>query len=245
MTEAEWNACNTPKPMLKSLRGNISVRKLRLFAVACCRRIWHLLPDERSRRAVDWSEEFADGLANHPGLAAVSAEAHTACGPTPHPLINISFMLARVTFTGKVGQMGECAVAALMRGDFFSPWSDIPFMASAAVAEAAPGFCGWWKGLTASEAARNREDEAQACLLRCIVGPRFFRPVSVDPAWLKSPLPQLAESIYADRAFDHLPILADALEEAGCTDTDILKHCRQPGEHVRGCWVVDLLLGKE
>jgi hypothetical protein len=55
----------------------------------------------------------------------------------------------------------------------------------------------------------------------------------------------LAKSIYEDRAFDRLPILADALEESGCHDPDILAHCRQPGEHVRGCWVVDLLLGRE
>jgi hypothetical protein len=56
---------------------------------------------------------------------------------------------------------------------------------------------------------------------------------------------RLARGIYDDRAFDRLPILADALEDAGCHDTAILDHCRQPGPHVRGCWVVDLLLGKE
>jgi hypothetical protein len=55
---------------------------------------------------------------------------------------------------------------------------------------------------------------------------------------------KVGESIYADRAFDRLPILADALEEAGCTDADILAHCRGPGPHARGCWVVDLILGK-
>ena len=55
---------------------------------------------------------------------------------------------------------------------------------------------------------------------------------------------QLAQVIHNDRAFDRLPILADALEDAGCTDPDTLAHCRGPGPHVRGCWVVDLLLGK-
>ena len=54
----------------------------------------------------------------------------------------------------------------------------------------------------------------------------------------------MAQSIYDARAFDRLPLLADALEDAGCADADILSHCRTPGEHVRGCWVVDLLLGK-
>jgi hypothetical protein len=55
----------------------------------------------------------------------------------------------------------------------------------------------------------------------------------------------LAQAIYDDRAFDRLPILADALEEAGCDTADILAHCRGPGPHVRGCWVVDLILGKQ
>jgi hypothetical protein len=57
-------------------------------------------------------------------------------------------------------------------------------------------------------------------------------------------VPKLAASIYEQRAFDRLPVLADALEEAGCTDADILGHLRGPGPHVRGCWAVDLILGK-
>ena len=74
-----------------------------------------------------------------------------------------------------------------------------------------------------------------------------FRPVSLDPSWLtwhNATIPKIAHAIYDDRAFDRLPILADALEAAGCTDTQILDHCRRPGEHVGGCWVVDALLGK-
>jgi hypothetical protein len=54
----------------------------------------------------------------------------------------------------------------------------------------------------------------------------------------------LAQAIDDERAFDRLPILADALEDAGCTDADLLNHCRGPGLHVMGCWVVDMLLGK-
>jgi hypothetical protein len=71
-----------------------------------------------------------------------------------------------------------------------------------------------------------------------------FHPIALDPMWLMPSVKHLAEAIYEDRAFDRLPILADALEDAGCTNADILNHCRQPGEHVRGCWVVDLLLDK-
>jgi hypothetical protein len=83
----------------------------------------------------------------------------------------------------------------------------------------------------------------QALLLRdVVVYP--LRPVAFNSAWVTSAASSLAQGIYEDRAFDCLPILADALEEAGCDNADILNHCRQPGAHVRGCWVVDLLLNK-
>ena len=72
-----------------------------------------------------------------------------------------------------------------------------------------------------------------------------FRPVTLDPTRLIPKVKALAQAIYDDRAFDRLTSLGDALEEAGCHATDILAHCRQVGPHVRGCWVVDLLLGKE
>jgi hypothetical protein len=72
-----------------------------------------------------------------------------------------------------------------------------------------------------------------------------FRPVTFDPAWLTSTVVALAEGIYAERAFDRMPILADALQDAGCDNADVLHHCRGDGPHCRGCWVVDLVLGKE
>ena len=91
--------------------------------------------------------------------------------------------------------------------------------------------------------ASQRERRAQTDSLRCIFG-NPFRPVTLDPAWLTATVKQLAEAIYEERAFDRMPILGDALEESGCSNGDILSHCRQPGQHCRGCWVVDLLLGK-
>ena len=72
-----------------------------------------------------------------------------------------------------------------------------------------------------------------------------FRPVTVDPRWLTSAAVGIAHTIYAEWAFDRLPILADALEEAGCDNEDVLGHCRDGGTHYRGCWVVDLVLGKK
>jgi hypothetical protein len=83
----------------------------------------------------------------------------------------------------------------------------------------------------------------QIPILRDIFG-NPFRPVAADPAWHTSTAVGLASAIYAERAFDRLPILADALEDAGCDHPDVLAHCRSHPEHARGCWVVDLILGK-
>ena len=96
----------------------------------------------------------------------------------------------------------------------------------------------------ASSGLGRVEEAEQARLLRDIVG-NPFRPANTEIAWVTPIVVALAQAIYDDRAFDRLPVLADALEEAGCIDADILGHCREPDPHVRGCWVLDLLLGKE
>ena len=75
-----------------------------------------------------------------------------------------------------------------------------------------------------------------------------FHPVTIDSAWLawnEGIIPRMAQTIYDDRTFDRLPVLADALEDAGCSNGDLLAHCRQSGDHLRGCWAVDLVLGKK
>ena len=90
------------------------------------------------------------------------------------------------------------------------------------------------------------ECKRQCRLFRDIFG-NPFRPVTLNPAWRTANAVALAQSIYDDRAFERMPILADALEDADCDNADILEHCRRPSptEHVRGCWVVDLVLGKK
>jgi hypothetical protein len=102
--------------------------------------------------------------------------------------------------------------------------------------------------MSSFNASAERSDRSelikQAHLIQCIFGSPLRR-ILVAPDSLPLRLNRVAEMIYEERAFDRLPILADALEDAGCTNADILAHCRGPGPHVRGCWVVDLLLGKE
>jgi hypothetical protein len=111
-------------------------------------------------------------------------------------------------------------------------------------AEAAAGTVRYetW-GVRDDTAVVHVEGALQCRFLRDIFG-NPFRPVLFAPRWKTETAVALAAGIYADRAFDRLPVLADALEEAGCDHLDILAHCRGPGPHVRGCWVVDGVLGK-
>jgi hypothetical protein len=88
------------------------------------------------------------------------------------------------------------------------------------------------------------EERIVAAIIRDVVG-NPFRPVPFDPTWRTLQVLAVAGTIYDERRFEELPVLADALEDAGCHDTDTLNHCRQPGDHVRGCWVLDQLLGKQ
>lgn len=100
--------------------------------------------------------------------------------------------------------------------------------------------------LAAGTPNANPENDAQLALLRDVLG-NPFRPVTLDPIWLswhEGLLVSMAQRMYDSRDFTDMPVLADAIEKAGCQDQDILGHCRSGGEHVRGCWVVDAILNK-
>jgi hypothetical protein len=194
--------------MLQFLRGKASDRKLRLFAVACCRRIWKGLGHERSRDAVEVAERFADGKAGPAELLTAHDFAYAAVDECVNsPLVSEDHALAAC------GSASEEAMTAA--------WDAVSYA---------------WDGSV------EQTTEFHAGLLREILG-NPFHPVTFDSSWLTPT--GLADRIYQERIFDRMPVLADALEDAGCTNQDILAHCRQPGEHCRGCRVVDLLLGME
>jgi hypothetical protein len=231
MTEAEWLEASNPEPMLESLREKASSRKLRLFAVGCCRGIWHRLNDERSRNAVEAAERSTEeeivGRALEPmrqqAIAATLAvrertSAHYAC-TAAGCVLNVSSIWKIANSAAYIAALGAAR------------------QASVAVK------VGTRRGGGGGPAAK-RERNRQASMLRCIFG-NPFRPVTVSPAWQTANVLALAQGMYDDRGFDRMPILGDALEEAGCTNAEVLSHCREPGKHVRGCWVVDLLIGKE
>jgi hypothetical protein len=223
MNEDEWLACTDPELMLCHLGSAISCRKLRLFTCAWGYEEWQRMTDERSRDAVVVAEQFADGLASPEELISAFNAAHEARKAIP-------LILGGRHGKGVKSQDGSRASK---------------YAAGVARNAANPELSRRMPRHTASgrNAARR---VALANYLRDIFG-NPFRNISVDFLWMEwndNTIARLAYAIYDEYAFDRLPILADALEEAGCTDADILNHCRQPSEHVRGCWVVDLLLGK-
>jgi hypothetical protein len=219
-TAAEWDDRAYPPTMLGALRGRVSDRQVRLFAAACCRRAWHHLADERSRRAVAVAERFADGAAGPADLQAAyeaTVQADEAMADAPASARSDAAWgaawAARWTASPDLDVEGAIQVTGdTNRG---------PTQAE-----------GW------AEAA------AQAAVLKDIVG-NPFGPAPAAGAWRTETALHLAEAIYDARAFGLLPILADALEETGCVDAALLAHCRSGGAHVRGCWALDRVLGRQ
>jgi hypothetical protein len=210
MTEAEWLANTSSAPMLGFLQGKASSRKLRFFAVACCRRIWHLMKYENSRQAVDVAERFADGIASEEERESARRSA------------NIQ----------KTSGLGGTTTYPASRGAYACT-SSKPLQAA---------FEASFYAVSAGNL--KRENEQQVQLILCIFG-NPFRPVTFDPSWLTSTVIALAHQMYESRDFSAMPILADALQDAGSSNDSILEHCRGSGPHVRGCWVVDLCLSRE
>ncbi len=221
MTETEWVSSTDPLLMLESLggTGRLSDRKARLFAVACCRSIWGLFADERSRQAVEVAERYADG-------AATAQELDHACEAVRVVAFDARWDIAR---QAAWGTCWRCL------------WSEFGEEADGGAVIASTN--------AAWEARRRRsaeEDEylAQAALLRCLFGPRPGVSIGVEPRWRTPAALGLARAIYEERRWEDTPVLADTLEDAGCTNAEVLDHCRKPGPHARGCFVIDTLLGK-
>lgn len=265
MNEAEWNTSQEPERMVRALlaypwqgtlkwllgkrgipRGNASVspRKLRLFACACCRPLFEIVIDSRCLNAIETAERFAEGQASDEQLqeARVAvAQAMDALAPSTIERASPAFgMGASVT---ALWQSAARAVAAVILADASDAAREVQLAVERACIE--------WSthGKPIREIANEIGAAARARLLRDIFGPRPTTPPSLE--WVSPTALEIAQAIYTSSTgprgeFDSasLAVLADALEETGCTDAAILDHCRNPGIHVRGCWVIDLLLEK-
>jgi hypothetical protein len=222
--EERWLSCIDPKPMLNFLRKQVKVtrtkggrRKLRLFGCGCCRRAWHALTEKGSCVAVEQAERYADRKLDGQELLHAWNTAMEAYLSVTHRRRPAALAAWRV-----VEQKSWLAAGA---------WRHTSGKQTSRLMKTTP----------------EHELIAQASLLRCIFA-NPFRPlprlVPSVLSWNDGTVAKLASAIYEERAFESVPILADALEEAGCSDEEILAHLRGPGPHVRGCWVLDLLLNK-
>jgi hypothetical protein len=216
MREADWLTSTDPDAMFEVLRDRAADRQLRLFTVACCRRAGDEL-GERGRRALALAERCAEGEAPDEQMAALEEELRAPGVLFEDPKVR--------------------AIAALVspEGTLLDGGADVVVLAVRALAG------------SPDASQYSRERAAQAELLREVFGNPFRPPPSFDPrwrAWDEARVVKMAEGIYEEGAFERMPILADALLDAGCEDELLLAHCSMPGEHVRGCWLLDLLLEK-
>jgi hypothetical protein len=226
---------------------------MRLFACACCRRIWHLV-DETCKTAVEVSEQCADGAAREEKLDAANEAARerwhhyssVAAGyfDPVHDSIDERMNSARYNAAAAADRAASAnfdflthsAESAIRAFAVETAWNSDAYQRFANKRSPVPGVD------DAHLAARQVESAAQCELLRDIFG-NLFRRVEIDPTWQTPTVISLAEAIYEGRSFDRMPELAEALENSGCHEAEILSHCRMPTGHVRGCWVIDAMLG--
>jgi hypothetical protein len=239
MTEAEWLCSDSLSSLYDEATLRFSDRRLRRIACAVVRYLWlHL--EESGRTLVEVAERFADRRASHRELEKAWEPANTAFDRRADPLRDPRHSQQPPApppdldeYPGTLALFLACCLSATYLHDF---WYSI-LTAFDCVSS--------WYGLKTLE----QPLQVAACdILRDVVPCPSLPAPMVDPAWLawnRGLVRAMAEEIYSGRHFEQMPILADALEEAGCTDRMILQHCRQPRVHVRGCWLLDLLLGYE
>ncbi len=216
MTEAEWLTCAEPTTMLYFIRrSGGSDRKLRLFGSACYRSLWATSPVSQ----LHWDVlRASESYADGQIAKQEFRLIRKPLGGFENPCV--AGMAEQVAFSASSECLGETWVP---NGENIEN----------------AGLGGRVRQRSQPEQLRPQCDS-----LRDIFGNPFC-PFVVNPSWLTSDVVAIAEGIYQERAFDRMPILADALQDAGCDNDDILNHCRNDGPHARGCFVVDLLLGKE
>jgi hypothetical protein len=268
MTEAEWLGGWSYRRMYDLVRGQSTNRQVRLYMVACCRIKAAAFPDPRIARAIEAAERCADD----PQVEAEADAAWDKLVTSPRPRDaqhEPEGDLARV-ITDVWRLLDECwggvrypeAKHAIAHAAFMS-LRDSPGTVFTGGDGDAAHYCAravdcadlLQSGVKPEEVEQDegleRETEtrrAMANILRDIFG-NPFRPAAPPPpavlAWNDGTVRRIAQGIYDGRAFGYMPILADALVDAGCADEEVLQHCRQQeASHTRGCWVIDVVLGK-
>ncbi|MFM8272183.1 MAG: hypothetical protein ACKODX_07580 [Gemmata sp.] len=230
MMETEWLTSEDPEPMLRFVRPRAGDRSLRLFAVACWYRVWAAQMPAATTDAVELLVRHIDGVVS-PGewLEGFGAAGGANLGKHFRLLICPDALLTAV----------ESARFAAQDLAARQAWDAVEVDVHADAGRRATQ-SNWRSRFRCRALARERA--AQAGLVREVFG-NPTREVAFDPAWRTGTAVALAKGMYESRDFSAMPILADALQDAGCGAGEVLGHCREPHGHVRGCWVLDLVRG--
>jgi hypothetical protein len=243
VNEDEWRTSTAPRSMIRFLAERMDDeasfdRAIRLFAAACCRLMRDdELAGELGRAAIEVAERFALGLAEQEELAQSRARVTAWLRKRGRSLLAPLYGATN----DRQSQIGDFRDQRV----FDAESAHTAVLCALGRRHAGPAPLGasspdhpWHAAFHAGMAGGGA---VMADLLRCVVG-NPFRPAALSDTWRTASVLGLAEAIYADRAFDRLPILSDALEEAGCDNAGVLQHCREDTTHARGCWVVEMIL---
>jgi hypothetical protein len=220
MTEEQWHSTTDLQAMLEFLKEQARPRKFRLFACACLRQLHDRTDDLHFRRTVALAERYVEGDCDRESFRTAFRRAW----PNGWERARIGALTAidpleRDLYHWRCLELANEVVDLLSRG----------------VRK------GWYSAPTDRKSKPSRID--QVALLREVFGDPF-RPAVFAPQWRTGDVVTLAESIAREGTFEDLPVLADALEEAGCSETEVLTHLRRGGRHVLGCWALDLVRGR-
>jgi hypothetical protein len=247
LTEEQWLASTEPYVLLRYLRQHCRIgwarggkRRQRLYACACCRRAWHLF-DERERGVVEVAERAADGQASRQQLATAAVDAEASRRERDGDVRSAKQPTEAAMNETRMRMLLAHALTSVTSYwlSFSAGWPTMSVAAALVMSEQA-------QGTAALQAAMRLEQRRHADLLRDIFRNPFRPALPFDRSALVpkgSHVERVARTIYDERRWDEMPVLADALEEAGCADADLLDHCRAATPHARGCWAVDLILG--
>jgi hypothetical protein len=251
MTEREWLACTDSVQMLRFAQKAASERKVRLYLCGGCRHVQYLFFDPASIAAVEVAERFADGLATEEELSKAEWAAESPTFGYDFEAHYRNVLVGRQEILARLVEKGAVSESALHGGEWrVDEAVKSRLLAAALLADScacSPSESDWWFSSIPEVEWPGR------WLSDCVFGD-LFSEVRIEPAWLAANdgvAPRLAQAAYDERLLPsghlepaRLAVLADALEDAGCNDVQLLGHLRGPGPHVRGCWATDLLLAK-
>jgi hypothetical protein len=219
-------------------------RKVRLFAVACCQRIPAVNSHAILAAVIDTVERFADRLATEEELREANRRAGgiaDSAGKSADAYESAEGITGNTVREWEIQCAGWATYWASLPGKLGTEIDRFPGPAADAVGLARAG-----SDYDHDRVEKDAKEEraVQADRFRDVFG-NPFRPIDFSTSWRTDTAVSLARQMYDSRGFSAMPILADALQDAGCDSHEIIDHCRSPGPHVRGCWVVDGILAKE